>query len=61
MYNEDSFFVVNKLVEFAKSGAVQNSMIASMNEAIAAMRIPGVDNPIRGTAEKPEEEKQNED
>lgn len=60
MYNEDSFFALNKPVDSAKSGAVQKLMVASMNEAIAAMRIPGVDNPMHGTAKPPEEEQANE-
>ena len=61
MYSEDSFYAVNKLVDFAQSGTIQKQMIVSMNEAITAMRIPGVDNPMRGAARKPKEENQNED
>ncbi|MDR2480492.1 MAG: hypothetical protein LBD48_14435 [Treponema sp.] len=61
MDNNDSFDAVNKLVEFAKSGAIQKQMIASMNDAIATMRVPGVDNPMREAAQQMEEKNQNED
>lgn len=60
MYDEDSFYAVNKMVEFAKSGAIQKQMISSMNDAIATMRVPGIDNPMPGTAKQTEEEKPNE-
>ena len=62
MYDEDSFYAINKMVDFAKSGAAQKQMIASMNDTIAAMRIPGVDNPMPGTVNQTEtkEEKPNE-
>lgn len=46
MNKDDYFFAVNKLVEFANAGEIQKQMTQSMNETIAAMRIPGVDNPI---------------
>jgi len=60
MYDEDSFYAINKMVDFAKSGAVQKQMISSMNDAIAAMRVPGVDNPMPETTIQTEEEKPNE-
>ncbi len=46
MNKEDLFNSVNKLVEFALAGKIQKEMTQSMNEAIAAIRIPGVDNSI---------------
>jgi len=61
MYNEDSFFAVNKLVEFANGDTIQKQMIQSMNNAIATMRVPGVDNPMREAAQKPKEENLHED
>jgi hypothetical protein len=57
MYNEDSFYAINKLVDVAKSDIVQKQMISAMNEAVLNMRIPGVDNPMPGTEKKAEEEK----
>jgi len=45
MNKEDFFYSVNKLVEFAQADKIQKQMTQSMNEVIAAMRIPGVDNP----------------
>jgi len=62
MYDEDSFYAVNKMIDFAKSGTAQKQMILSMNDAIAAMRVPGVDNPMPGTIKQTEteEEKPNE-
>lgn len=62
MYNEDSFYAVNKLVEFARGQTIQKQMIQSMNDAIAAMRVPGVDNPMQEAEQKPKkEEGSNED
>jgi hypothetical protein len=61
MYNEDSFYAVNKLVDFSKSAVIQKQMIALMNDAIAVMRIPGVDNPMRETVKQSKEEISNED
>jgi hypothetical protein len=61
MYNEDSFYAVNKLVEFAQGDTIQKQMTQSMNETIANMRIPGVDNPIWRTSQKSEEKEQHED
>jgi hypothetical protein len=49
MYNQDSFYAINKLVEFAHGDSIQKQMTGSMNEIIANMRVPGVDNPMRGT------------
>lgn len=49
MYNEDSFYAVNKLIQFAHGDSIQKQMTGSMNEIIANMRVPGVDNPMRGT------------
>jgi hypothetical protein len=60
MYNEDSFYAVNKLIEFAHAGTIQKQMTMAMNETIAAMRIPGVDNLMREQAQRPEEKAENE-
>jgi hypothetical protein len=61
MYDEQSFYAVNKLIDFAKGNTIQKQMIQSMNGTIATMRIPGVDNPVQGTPKKPEEENSDED
>jgi hypothetical protein len=61
MYNEASFYALNKLVDFAKGDTIQKQMIHSMNQSIAAMRIPGVDNPMQGVDKNPDDKNSNED
>jgi len=45
----DSFFSINRLVEFGMSLAVAQQMVNTMNSAINNMQVPGAMNPIRGT------------
>ena len=45
--NEDSFFSINRLVEFGMSIAVAQQMVKTMNNAITNMHIPGSMNPIQ--------------
>jgi hypothetical protein len=46
MYNDDSFYAINKLMDFAHGNTIQKQMTQSMNEIIANMHIPGVENPM---------------
>jgi hypothetical protein len=39
--NEDSFFSVDRLLEFGMGMAVAQQMVKSMNDMMANMRIPG--------------------
>jgi hypothetical protein len=39
--NEESFFSINKLVEFGFSMAIAQQMIKTMNDAMVNMHIPG--------------------
>lgn len=47
--NEDSFFSINKLVEFGMSIAVAQQMVKTMNDAMANMKVPGTfqSNPLQ--------------
>jgi hypothetical protein len=45
--NEDSFYSINRLVEFGMSLAVAQQMIKTMNDAMSNMRIPGAMNPMQ--------------
>ncbi len=45
--NEDSFFSINRLVEFGMSIAVAQQMVKTMNNAITNMHIPGTMNPMQ--------------
>lgn len=56
MDDKNSFFAVDKLVDFAKGTAIQEQMTKSMNETIDNMRIPGAENPMPKTSENPREE-----
>jgi hypothetical protein len=44
MYNENSFYSIDRLVEFGMGMAVAQQMVKTMNEAITTMRIPGAGN-----------------
>jgi len=44
--NEDSFFSINRLVEFGMSLAVAQQMVQTMNDAMTKMHISGTMNPI---------------
>ncbi len=45
--DENSFFSLDKLVEFGLGMGVATQMANSMNQSLEAMRTPGVDNPMR--------------
>lgn len=45
--NDDSFFSINRLVEFGMSMSVAQQMVKTMNNAIIDIRIPGSMNPIQ--------------
>jgi hypothetical protein len=46
MYDENSFYSIDRLVEFGMSMAIAQQMVQSMNQTMAAMRIPGAGNPM---------------
>ena len=45
--NEDSFFSINRLVEFGMGLAVAQQMVKTMNDAMSNMYVPGAMNPIQ--------------
>ncbi len=45
--NEESFFSINRLVEFGMSLAVAQQMVKTMNSAMTTMHIPGSMNPMQ--------------
>lgn len=45
--NDDSFFSINRLVEFGMGMAVAQQMVNTMNNAMMSMQVPGVMNPIQ--------------
>jgi hypothetical protein len=45
--NDDSFFSINRLVEFGMGMAVAQQMVKTMNNAMTNMHIPGSMNPIQ--------------
>ena len=45
--NDDSFFSINRLVEFGMSIAVAQQMVNTMNTAITNMHVPGAMNPMQ--------------
>ncbi|MDR0756155.1 MAG: GYF domain-containing protein [Puniceicoccales bacterium] len=45
--NEDSFYSINRLVEFGIGLSVAQQMVKTMNDAINNMRIPGTMNPMQ--------------
>ena len=47
--NDDSFFSINRLVEFGMSLAVSQQMVKTMNETISNMHVPGTLNPMQST------------
>lgn len=49
--NEESFFSINRLVEFGMGLAVAQQMVQTMNNAITNMHIPGAMNPIQTAAQ----------
>jgi hypothetical protein len=44
MYDESSFYSIDRLIEFGMGMAVAQQMVQSMNQTMAAMRIPGAGN-----------------
>jgi hypothetical protein len=46
MYDENSFYSIDRLVEFGMGMAVAQQMVQSMNQTMAAMHIPGAGNPM---------------
>lgn len=48
--NDDSFFSVDRLVEFGLGINVASQMIKMMNEGLQQMYVPGADNPIKQQA-----------
>ena len=44
--NENSFYSIDRLVEFGMSLAISQQMVKSMNDMMANMRVPGVMNPM---------------
>jgi hypothetical protein len=46
MYDEKSFYSIDRLVEFGMGMAVAQQMVNTMNQTIATMRIPGAGNPL---------------
>ena len=48
--NEDSFFSINRLVEFGMGMAVAQQMVNTMNSAITNIHIPGSMNPTETAA-----------
>ncbi len=45
--NDDSFFSINRLVEFGMGIAVAQQMVKTMNDAMSNMHIPGSMNPMQ--------------
>jgi len=47
MMNNDSFFSIDRLVEFGMGMAVAQQMVKTMNDAMTNMHIPGTMNPMQ--------------
>ena len=45
--NEDSFFSINRLVEFGMGMAMAQQMVKTMNAAMTDMHVPGAMNPMQ--------------
>lgn len=45
--NDDSFFSINRLVEFGMGMAVSQQMVNTMNSAMTNMHVPGAMNPTQ--------------
>jgi hypothetical protein len=50
--NNDSFFSIDRLVEFGMGVAIAQQMVQTMNKAIADMHVPGSMNPIQSTQQQ---------
>jgi hypothetical protein len=47
MYDEKSFYSIDRLVEFGMSMAIAQQMTQSMNQTMQTMHIPGSGNPMQ--------------
>ena len=45
--NDDSFFSINRLVEFGMSNVIAQEMVKTMNNAITDIHVPGSMNPMQ--------------
>ena len=50
--NEDSFFLINRLVEFGISLAVAQQMVQTMNQAMTNMQVPGAMNSMQSAPQQ---------
>jgi hypothetical protein len=50
--NDDSFFSINRLVEFGMSLAVAQQMVQTINNAMTNMHVPGAMNPIQSSPQQ---------
>ncbi len=50
--NDDSFFSINRLVEFGMGMAVAQQMVNTMNSAMTNMHVPGSMNPMQSTPQQ---------
>ncbi|MDR3356989.1 MAG: DUF4339 domain-containing protein [Spirochaetaceae bacterium] len=50
MYDEHSFYSIDRLVEFGMGMAIAQQMVQSMNQSMQSMRIPGAGNPMPAPA-----------
>lgn len=50
--NDDSFFSINRLVEFGMSLAVAQQMVQTMNNAMTNMHVPGTMNPMQSAPQQ---------
>jgi hypothetical protein len=46
MYDENSFYSIDRLVEFGMGMAVARQMVQSMNQIMRDMNVPGAGNPM---------------
>ena len=54
MYDERSFYSMDRLIEFGMGMAVAQQMTKTMNETMANMHIPGAGNPMPRPAQNPQ-------
>jgi hypothetical protein len=47
MYDETSFYSIDRLIEFGMGMAVAQQMVGIMNQTMQTMRVPGAGNPLR--------------
>jgi hypothetical protein len=50
--NDDSFYSINRLMEFGMSMAVAQQMVQVMNQAMNNMQVPGAMNTIQSTQQQ---------